>query len=92
VHGRSRRRARQPVGGAVLFDRLTETPPTDDEISTALADLRCRPSSGFDDVYRDTIAANIAVLREENQTRLDDLAEATEGEVEALRGSPLNSD
>lgn len=74
-----------PLGGVALFDRDPGTPPTDDEISTALADLRCRQSSGFRDAYRDTIAANIALFREENQIRLDDLAEATEREVEALR-------
>lgn len=74
-----------PSGGVALFDRLPETPPTDDEISTALADLRCQQSSGFDDVYRQTIAADIAVFREENQIQLDDLAQATTREVEALR-------
>lgn len=74
-----------PVRAVDLYDALLDTEPSDEEIATALADLRCRQSSGFRDAYRDAMAAGIANFRYENEGRIDDLEAATRRETEALR-------
>lgn len=74
-----------PFEAAALYFRQPGTAPSDEEIATALEDLRCRRSSGFRDAYRDAMAAGIANFRFENQARIDDLVEATQRESAALR-------
>lgn len=74
-----------PFAARDLYARQPGTDPSDEEIATALEDLQCRQSSGFRDAYRDAMAAGIVNFRFENESRIADLAEATERETETLR-------
>jgi hypothetical protein len=73
-----------PFDAAANYFQQSGGEPSPEEIATALDDLRCRQSSGFRDAYRDTIATNITIFRIENQIRLEDLADATARETQAL--------